>query len=379
MCRQNGLKKFRLVYIMEHPLTEYSKKDITLTVTSQFEVPTYLSKASPPQVEHALRLADAILESGVSFNHNTDIKQYQEKIRQLQTTTVETYREEAVRLAKAELRAEVMGKESLIHELRRQLERLETQLDQQKAEYKSLEQKKDEYQEKLQERIAVQSNSSKRGLQGEQDFEQLTKNMRDWKLDHIGQRKKESADFQTTVHTVEVRFEVKNHETLVPYQKNVDKFERDMKANPSTKVGVFVALKARIEHMDESISIRWSDEKQLLVYIPYFLSRDLTYTYDLIEGLIQTMRHLRPHFETKDTSKDIEILTDKIKKAVDNVQILDAQIKTMYSDYSAFTTKMEANYASLKSIVCTTLSALTGKEQEEMKPKRKQSKKQATE
>ena len=230
-----------------------SLKDITFIVPSGFELPTYLSKASPEQVEHALRLADAILESGITFNHNTDIKHYQEKIKQLQSSTVETYRDEALRIAKAELKAEVGGKETLIHELRRQLERSEHHLEEQKSQYHKLdeklkhtEQKKEEYQEKLQERIAVQSNSSKRGLEGEQDFEQVTKNMKDWKLEHIGQRKKESADFQAIIHTVEVRFEVKNHETLVPYIKNVDKFERDMKANPSTKVGVFVALKARI-------------------------------------------------------------------------------------------------------------------------------------
>lgn len=359
-------------------------KDITFIVPSGFELPSYLSKASPEQVEHALRLADAILESGVTFNHNTDIKQYQEKIKQLQSSTVETYREEAVRLAKAELKAVSNEKENLIQELRRQLERADHQLEEQKHQYQKLdeklrntEQKKDEYQEKLQERIAVQSNSSKRGLEGEQDFEQLTKNMKDWKLEHIGQRKKESADFQAVIHTVEVRFEVKNHETLVPYQKNVDKFERDMKANPNTKLGVFVALKARIEQMDEAITIRWSDDKQLLVYIPYFLSRDQAYTYDLIEGLIQTMRHLRPYFETKDTSKDIELLTDKITKTITNIQMLDSEIKNMSNDHAAYNTKMESRCSSLKSIVSTTLSSLTGKEQEELKSKRKSTKKQS--
>ena len=357
-------------------------KQVSLTVPQSFVLPSYLKNASPEQVEHAFLLADAILESGITFNHNTDIKHFQEEIKRLKSTTVETYREDAVRIAKAELKGVSNEKENLIQELRRQIEKAETHVAEQKSQYSKLEeklrhteQKKEEYQEKLQERIAIQSNSSKRGLEGEQDFEQLTKNIKQWNLEHIGQRKKESADFQAVIHGVESRFEVKNHESVVPYSKNVDKFERDMKANPSTKLGVFVALKARIEQMDESITIRWSEEKQLLIYIPYFLTRDLTYTYDLIEGLIQTMRHLKPYFETKDTSKDIELLTDKITKTINNIQILDSQIKTMSNDHSTYNTKMEAHYSSLKNIVCTTLSALTGKEQEELKSKRRSTKK----
>ena len=39
---------------------------------------------------------------------------------------------------------------------------------------------------------------------------------------------------------------------------------------------------------------------------------------------------------------------------------------------------MLANYGALKSVVMSTLSALTGKEQEELKPKRKTTKKQST-
>ncbi len=355
-----------------------STKTVSLTVPSDFHLPSFLNKAGPEQLSHALQLADAILEAGITFTQDNLVKQLKETIRNLESSSVESHRAEAVRLAKAELKAEVGGKESLIHELRKQIERMEQQIEDQKSQYHKLdeklkhtEQKKEEYQEKLQERIAIQSNSSKRGLEGEQDFEQLTKNMKDWKLEHIGQRKKESADFQAMIHTVEVRFEVKNHETLVPYIKNVDKFERDMKANPNTKLGVFVALKARIEQMDEAITIRWSEDKQLLVYIPYFLKRDQSYTYDLIEGLIQTMRHLRPYFETKDTSKDIELLTDKITKTINNIQILDGQIKIMSQEHTAYNTKMEAHYTSLKSVVCTTLSALTGKDQEELKPKTK--------
>ena len=360
-------------------------KQLSLTLPSSFVLPSHLSRSSPDQVAHALQLADALLEAGIHYHTNSDLKQLKEKIKLLESTTVETVRDEAVRIAKAELKAEVLGKDSLMSELRRQLANKERDYDDLKHEKGKLdeklttkEHKLEELQGKLQERIAIQSNSSKRGLEGEKDFEILTTNMKPWKLESVG-KTKESADFRAMIHSLEVRFEVKNHETLVPYSKNVDKFERDMKVHPNTKIGVFVALTARIEKMDESITMRWTEGQQLLIFIPHFLTRDLPYTYDLIENLIRTMRHWRSYFEPKDTSNDVELLTDKIKTTLANIHILEKQIHTMSIEHSSYNTRMEAHYASLKSIVFTTLSALTGKEQEESKKeKQPQQKRKAT-
>ena len=359
-------------------------KIISLTVPEKFDVPSHIGQATPEQVEHALRLADAFLEAGITFTHDIDVKHLHDKIKLLQSTSVESMREEAVRIAKAEMKAEVGGKDTLLSELRQQLENTKERLDELKSEKSKLndklhvkEQKIDELQEKLQQRIAVQSNSSKRGLEGEKDFQNICSTIKDWKLESTG-KTKESADFRSILHTIEVRFEVKNHKDKVPYSDNVDKFERDMKKHPSAKVGVFVALTACIEKMDDSISIRWTDNKQLLVFIPYFLSRDLQYTYDMIEGFIRTMKHMKPYIETKDTSKDIELLTQKITDSIQTIQALDKQIDIIQSDHKEYNTKMLANYGALKSVVMSTLSALTGKEQEELKPKRKTTKKQST-
>ena len=360
-------------------------KSVSLTVLSSFEMPPHLLKSTPEQVEHALQLADALLEAGIHFHQNYDMKHLRERIKQLEATTVESVREEAIRLAKAELKAEVQGKEVLVSELRRQITNKEKDYEDLKSEKQRLdeklaakEQKVEELNGKLQERIAIQSNSSKRGLEGEKDFEILTTNMKPWTLESVG-KTKESADFQSLIHSIEVRFEVKNHETVVPYTKNVDKFERDMKAHPNTKVGVFVALTARIEKMEDSITMRCTEEKQLLIFIPRFLSRDMTYTYDLIEHLIRMMRTWAPYFETKGTSKEVETQKEKITNAIRNVETLDKQIKEMSSDHAAYNTKMKSHCASLQSIVMTTLSDLTGKEQEEPKQKRKVNKKALTE
>lgn len=367
-------------------------KQVTLVVAHTFTMPVYLSSAKPEQVEYALLLADAILEKGSSMTNNTTIKQLQDTIQTLKSTTVESCYEQAQKISEAKIRVQVVEKENQLRDKENHLEELRTQLDdykrmlqETKAEKESIneklrtkEQKVDELQEKLQQRIAIQSNSSKRGLEGERDFKMITGNFREWILESIGQKQKESTDFRSSIHSLEVRFEVKNHETMVPHLKNVDKFERDMREHPTTRVGVFVALTARIERMDETITIRWTDTKQLLIYIPYFLTRDLAYTYDVIEGYIRMMKHINPYLEEKDSSKDIQALLEKVEKTTETIKLLDKEISLAEKDHSEYSTKMSARFASLKSLVLSAVSSLTGKV-EESKPKKRKSKKAQSE
>jgi hypothetical protein len=363
-------------------------KGISLTVPSSFVMPSYLSKATPEQAEHALMLADAFLEAGVTFTQDNLVKQLKEKIRDLESSSAETYRGEAIRIVKAESHGEVSGLKVVIDGLKKQIDdlqkqnqKIESRYDDERGEHKKALEKVNELQDKLQQRIAVQSNSSKRGQEGEKDFQDITSNMKsDWKLEYTGGTD-HSADFRSIIHSVEVRFEVKNHKEKVPYTHNVDKFERDMKKHQSARVGVFVALTASIDKLDDSITIKLTEDKQLLLFIPYFLSRDLSYTYDIIEGFIRTMKLMKPYLETKDSSKDVQILTDKIIDTTKVVHSLNAQVDAIVSDHKDHNTKMLASLASLKSVVVSTLFALTGQEQEEtkLKTKAKGKKKDSTE
>jgi hypothetical protein len=357
-------------------------KTITLDVPHTFIMPSYLLAASPEQKEYALLLADAILEKGSTMTQDTTIKHLHDTIQHLKATTVESCYEQAQRVSETKIRVQVIEKENQLRDKENHLEELRTQLDDYKRMLQELklekesindklrakEEKVDELQEKLQQRIAIQSNSSKRGLEGERDFKTITNNFREWILESIGQKQKESTDFRSSIHSLEVRFEVKNHETLVPHLKNVDKFERDMREHQTTRVGVFVALTARIERMDDTITIRWTDKKQLLIYIPYFLTRDLAYTYDVIEGYIRLMKYMSPYFEEKDSSKDIQALLEKIEKTTETIKMLDKEICLAEKDHSDYTTKMNARFASLKSLALSVVSSFTGK-LEESKPK----------
>ncbi len=103
-----------------------STKDITLTVTSAYKVPSFLLNASPEKIEHALNLAEVFLESGNTFNHETTVKTLHDKIKQLQLST-ESQREEAIRIVRAELKAEAAVKDTLVQEVKRHNERLEHQ------------------------------------------------------------------------------------------------------------------------------------------------------------------------------------------------------------------------------------------------------------
>jgi hypothetical protein len=341
-------------------------------------MPSYLLKASPEQAEHALKLADAFLESGITFTQDNLVKQLKEKIKELESSTADAYRAEAVRIVKAESNGEVSGLKAVneglkkqIDDLQKQNQKIESRYDDERSEHKKTLEKIHELQEKLQQRIAVQSNSSKRGQEGEKDFENITSNIKaDWKLEYTGGTD-HSADFRSIIHSVEVRFEVKNHKEKVPYTHNVDKFERDMKKHPSARVGVFVALTASIDKLDDSITIRLTDDKQLLLFIPYFLSRDLSYTYDIVEGFIRTMKLLKPYLETKDSSKDLQLLTEKITNAIKVFHALNTQVDTIVSDHKDYNRKMLSSLASLKSDILDTISDLTGQEQEETKPKAK--------
>lgn len=348
---------------------------ISLVVPKTFSIPHSFEIATPEQLQHALELADLLLDTGLHYKDDSEKQHLRKQIHQLQSTTVESVRDEAVRIARSELRAEVHGKDALIQELKQQLDHVRHSLEDIKQEKYQLnakltakEEKIDTLQEKLQQRIAIQSNSSKRGQEGEKDFQILTSNMKSWSLESVG-KTKESADFRSLIHTLEVRFEVKNHESEVPYTKNVDKFERDMKMHPNTKVGVFVALTAKIEKLDDSITVRWTEDKQLLLFIPHFLSRDLAYTYDMIESFIRTIKYIRPFLETKDTSKDLELLTEKIGNSIMTIQCVDKQITEMLKEHQEYNVKTLARYKALQSLVLSSLLTLTGKEQEEMKPK----------
>ena len=83
------------------------------------------------------------------------------------------------------------------------------------------------------------------------------------------------------------------------------------------------------------------------------------------------MKYVSSYLEEKNSSADIQSLSDKLEKTVSNIQLLDKYLQTAMKDHSEHNTKMNATFQAQKSVILTSLNLLTGKEEEENKPKRK--------
>ena len=94
-----------------------SYTSISLNVPKGFSLPQSFKTATPEQLQHALELADLLLETGLHYKDDSEKQKLRLQIQQLQSTTVESVRDEAVRIARSELRAEVSGKDALTKRL----------------------------------------------------------------------------------------------------------------------------------------------------------------------------------------------------------------------------------------------------------------------
>jgi hypothetical protein len=94
-----------------------SYTSITLLVPKAFTLPKSFQTATPEQLQHVLELADLLLETGLHYKDDSEKQKLRLQIQQLQSTTVESVRDEAVRIARSELRAEVSGKDALTKRL----------------------------------------------------------------------------------------------------------------------------------------------------------------------------------------------------------------------------------------------------------------------
>ncbi len=275
-------------------------KLIHLKVPYTFELPFRLANATAEQLEQSLKLADLFLETGVTFTHDIDNKHLREKIKMLETTTVDSMRDEAIRIAKAELRAEVGGKDNLISELRKQLDDVKHQIEEVKAERSQLserlhtkDQKIDDLQEKLQSKQMSLQNASKRGTIGELEFHELVNTKRpQWNLIDV-HAIPDAMDRLLVYNGIEVRFDVKNHADNVRPDPDIKKFRSNMKLHTETLVGVMVALTATINKKD-TFHYEVSPTGQLLLYFPKFYEENMDTAFGIMETIFTIAKLSKP-------------------------------------------------------------------------------------
>ena len=227
---------------------------------------------------------------------------------------------------------------------------------------------------KLQTRQSNQQNSAKKGLDGEQEFEEIVSYKRpDWVLESVGKEKAES-DFRAEINRTRVRFEVKKHEKNVT-KNDVDKFFRDMKEHPETDIGIFVALHAKIPHRD-SITLEMTPTNQYVLFVPKFLLNNIDTVFDFLDALFKVVKVYRTllHHESKElevpalkerihrsttyTQNVLKRITDTMKHFTEDARAVQDKLDTM-------TSHIRTSLAAQTDDVRVLLSILSGQELEE--------------
>jgi hypothetical protein len=129
------------------------------------------------------------------------------------------------------------------------------------------------------------ANSSLRGKDGENSFNELIELKTSWKLIDTSKIPR-SCDFSSVIHNAKVFFEVKKYKDTVG-SSEVTKFTRDMKENPDVIIGIFISHQSGIVNKEIPISIEWINTSQCAVYIQRFNELDIDATLALLDHLIK--------------------------------------------------------------------------------------------
>jgi hypothetical protein len=114
------------------------------------------------------------------------------------------------------------------------------------------EQRRRELEDLLLQKTKTLASSQKRGAEGEYAFEGLAINVGFHDIKSTG-KEIHMCDYRATVNSIEVFFEVKNHETSIANDQ-VLKFIRDMNEHPEIGAGVFIAMSIGSDFGDLEVS-----------------------------------------------------------------------------------------------------------------------------
>lgn len=260
------------------------------------------------------------------------------------------------------------------------LEEAERRIQQQKnADYELINHLKDELtrerdeklelREKLETKIAVNQNSSKKGKVGEESFEAIAKEKKGWKLIYQGD-KGHAADYKFKLDSINIRFEVKNYKTAVS-TKELEKMRYDMREHPDTDMGVFLSLYSPITGLN-GISIEWTPTHQPILYIPNFLEEDMGLVFDFIEIVAQTLKPYRALLSENLEDEEAHMYKDRIDRTLIYVQNGLARIASSVAQFAKdmkmlvekitdMESHIKTNMAAQREELQSVISILTGK------------------
>lgn len=342
----------------------------TFLLPRTYTLPIHLAQATQDEWVLAFHIVDKVLASkdkycSEEFSNSIakDLSKQQEY--ELQKL-VNTHKKEIER-QKSEYETEIKGLEKTLHNKEnsytKQISELQVELNRANASYESIQkqfleeaerrvkqqkesdellihhlqgelsrhrQEMESLKEKLEAKFSANQNSSKKGKIGEESFETIVREKKNWNLIYQGD-KGHAADYQMLFKGVNVRFEVKNY-TYVVKSKEVEKLINDMREHPETDVGVFVSLNTDITGFS-GISLEWTATNQLILYIPKFLELDIAIVLDFIEILFQSVKPYRLYLANNVERDEYPIYKQRIDRAIVYAQNGLARITASIAQY----------------------------------------------
>jgi hypothetical protein len=154
------------------------------------------------------------------------------------------------------------------------------------------------------------------GSKGEREFEELVSEFTHWGNLENTAKQPHSADWNCNIRKCKVMFEVKNYTSDIP-KAEITKFEKDMALHADVPLGVFVALKTRIQgkKFNDFITIDWSPASQMMVYVSSLYTQDIKSVFAFLDVCIDIAFRAFRLAQNKDETDEAIRLQEKFLKA----------------------------------------------------------------
>ena len=284
-----------------------SKRQITLTVPRQFQLPPIYLEAQEEQIALALTLGaeavafvnkqaisavqtdaqeEAIKEATREFERSSTTLQTKLK-RAEEAARASALRVEAMELEASSLRAQIHKELSATFEtlLKAKQQQIEQATDVANRAIESVGRKVEGLQNSMTKTFA---SSKEKGALGEMIMEEFLKKAFDCSIEVIS-KEAQTADIRMTRALAAYFWEVKNYSRMVS-KEEVEKFKRDLRLHPDVCGGVLVSLRQGIvgHNKGGDVDLEFLEDGRFILYLGNFMSH---------EDPVFFLQTLRPFFE----------------------------------------------------------------------------------
>jgi hypothetical protein len=323
-----------------------SKRQITLTVPKQFQLPPIYLEAQEQQIALALTLGaeavayvnkqaitavqtdaqeDAIKEATREFERSSSTLQTKLK-RAEEAARASALRVEAMEQEASSLRAQIHKELSATFDtlLKAKEQQIEQATDVANRAIESVGRKVEGLQHSMTKTFA---SSKEKGALGEMIMEEFLKKAFDCSIEVIS-KEAQTADIRMTRTLAAYFWEVKNYSRMVS-KEEVEKFKRDLRLHPDVCGGVLVSLRQGIvgHNKGGDVDLEFLEDGRFILYLGNFMSH---------EDPVFFLQTLRPFFEC------IEAMAKPVKddsEAVRALQIKATLITNLLRNHKESVTK----------------------------------------